>query len=87
VQEKKSNGQLLSLAEVPAGRYCIVALEPDFICGRLRRLGVKAGDTVQVIKPGPGPVIFLKGNMRIGIGWGLACRILVKPVEENRENL
>jgi len=42
-------------------------------------LGVFAGDTVEIVKTGPGPVIFLKGATRIAVGCGMAQAVLVEP--------
>lgn len=46
---------------------------------RLMEVGVRPGDVVEVLQNGPGPVIIAKGNLRIGIGFGMAHKILVVP--------
>lgn len=46
---------------------------------RLMEIGVRPGDVVEVLQSGPGPVIIAKDNLRIGIGFGMAHKILVVP--------
>ena len=69
----------LSLASI--GKYKIGSILFLGISNRLKNLGVFSGDIIKVVKPGPGPVIFMKGNIRIGIGRGMASRIMVTPVK------
>ncbi|HOJ40350.1 MAG TPA: FeoA family protein [bacterium] len=82
---RKRQTDEVTLAEAAPGCYEIVGMTGAEVCGRLRRLGVKVGDRIEVIKSGPGPVIFLKGNTRIGIGRGLAAAITVKSVRSPDE--
>ncbi|MCM8767716.1 MAG: ferrous iron transport protein A [Candidatus Omnitrophica bacterium] len=72
-----------SLAEVKEGKYRIIEVQK---VGRQRlkklsTLGIFIGDVIEVIKPGPGPVIIKKGNIRIGIGYGIAMSIIVDEIE------
>ena len=76
--------KMISLSNAKEGIYKIVNIEK---CGKgrlkkLYNLGVLVGDIIEVIKPGPGPVIIKKGNTRIGIGSGIANDIIVEPIAE-----
>jgi len=74
---------MINLSDAKEGIYKIVGFEKagkDRI-KKLYNLGVFIGDTIEVIKPGPGPVIIKKGNTRIGIGFGIATDIIVEPID------
>ncbi|HRR96397.1 MAG TPA: FeoA family protein [Candidatus Ratteibacteria bacterium] len=74
---------MIKLSDTKEGIYKIVNIEK---CGKgklkkLYNLGIFVGDMIEVIKPGPGPVIIKKGNTRIGIGTGIANDIIVEPID------
>ena len=69
------------LIKVSAGKYKIVKISGIGASRRLSTLGIFVGDEIEVIKSAPGPVILKKGNLRIGIGQGIAFRITVSPVK------
>ena len=66
------------LSTVPPGKYRIAEVRggKNFLA-RLANMGVLPGDEIVVIKPGPGPVILAKGQIRIGLGPGMAVKIYV----------
>ena len=68
----------LSLTKI--GEYKISSILSPMAACRLKTLGVFTGDVIKIVKSGPGPVIFMKGNTRIGVGIGMAFRIMVIPV-------
>ncbi|MCM8818886.1 MAG: ferrous iron transport protein A [Candidatus Omnitrophica bacterium] len=72
-----------NLGEVKEGKYKIVGiLRPGRQkIKKLSILGIFIGDIIEVIKPGPGPVIIKKGNIRIGIGHGMAMDIIVEEIK------
>jgi len=81
---------MVPLSMVKSGRYRIVKIAPE--CSgakkRLTALGIFVNDEIEVTKPSPGPVIFKKDEMRIGIGHGIALHIFVSPrnsPEEKKE--
>lgn len=68
----------LSLAQ--PGEYIVTGIGGKRgMIARLQSMGILIGDTINVIKPPPGPVIIAKGETRIGIGVGMANRIYVVP--------
>ena len=73
---------MIPLSQVNIGRFKIVAVLTPGVFHRLRNMGIFVGDIIEVVKPAPGPVIFKKGNIRVGIGTGMAFRIMVIPVKE-----
>ena len=77
---------MLNLSNAGPGKYRIVDINTD--CSgakrRLTTLGIFIGDEIEVTKPSPGPVIFKKGETNIGIGYGIATRILVVPLEKSK---
>ncbi len=71
------------LSEVKEGKYKIVDISHTCY-GRMKKLynlGIFIGDEIEVIKSAPGPVIFKKGNNKIGIGYGIACEIIVEEIK------
>jgi len=77
---------MLPLAKVCTGKYIISKIENSCPGAkqRLTALGIFTGDEIEVTKPSPGPVIFEKGGTRIGIGHGIAMRILVEKIAETK---
>lgn len=71
---------MISLANARKGVYRIVNVRRPGKLKKLYNLGVLIGDVIEVIKPGPGPVIIKKENTRIGIGFGIASDIFVEPI-------
>jgi len=48
------------------------------LCARLASMGMRPGSTLTVIKSAPpGPLVVAVGNSRIGIGRGMAFKIMV----------
>ncbi len=48
------------------------------LCARLASMGMRPGMTLRVIKSAPpGPLVVAVGNARIGIGRGMAFKIMV----------
>jgi Fe2+ transport system protein FeoA len=76
---------MLQLVHAPAGNYRIVKIVSPGVVRRMSNLGIFAGDTIEVIKPSPGPVIIKKGISRVGIGHGVAHRIFVIKTENNQQ--
>ena len=73
----------LSLAQ--PGEYIVTGIGGKRgMIARLQSMGILIGDTINVIMPPPGPVIIAKGEIRIGIGVGMANRIYVVPKRGNR---
>lgn len=72
------------LSEVKQGHYRIIGTEPPgpHIMKRLNTLGVFIGDKIEITKAAPGPVIFKKKDTRIGIGRGIADKILVESLDK-----
>lgn len=65
------------------GKYIIKSINTGTSAKRrLMTLGIFPGDEIEVIKPSPGPVIIEKGGTRIGIGYGMASRIMVEKISE-----
>ena len=72
---------MIPLSMVGPGRVRIVHIAGGKgVWRRLMEIGVRPGDVVEVIKPGPGPVIIAKGNMRVGLGFGMAHKVFVVPI-------
>lgn len=69
------------LSDVKEGKYRIVEILKYGKLKKLYNLGVFPGDEIEVIKPAPGPVIFKKGNTKIGIGYGVAMDIIVEEIK------
>jgi len=52
---------------------------------RLIKIGLVEGDVVEVIvNLFPGPVILRRNGMRLGLGAGMASKIIVQPLEVKR---
>lgn len=49
---------------------------------QIKHMGLREGDTIQVIQNSQGPVIIAKGSLRLALGRGMSHKILV---EENKE--
>jgi len=71
---------MISLGYAKKGIYKIVSVRRSGKLRRMYNMGIFIGDIIEVIKPGPGPVIIRKGNIRIGIGLGIAQDIFVQPI-------
>ncbi len=62
-------GQRVKIVSVSGGRGFVA---------RLSKMGLQIGSVVEVVQAqGAGPVIVKAGNIRIGIGIGMAGKILV----------
>lgn len=49
---------------------------------RLKHMGLRVGDTVRVLRGGPGrwgPTLIADGNLRLAIGRGMAEAVMVRP--------
>jgi len=64
-------GQRVRIVEIRGGRGLI---------GRLADMGFYPGVEIQVISNRPGPLILNRGGVKLGIGYGMAHRVLVSPV-------
>lgn len=65
-------GERVKIAEIRGGRGLI---------GRLADMGLYLGVVIEVISNRPGPLILNTGGVRLGIGYGMAHRILVTPIQ------
>ena len=51
------------------------------LCQRLSRMGIYPGTRIKILNNGcPGPVIIAVGEKRLGLGFGMAHRIFVRPL-------
>ncbi len=69
------------LSDVREGKYRILEILKPGKLKKLSNLGIFIGDLIEVIKPGPGPIIIKKENITIGIGYGIAMDVIVERVE------
>ncbi len=68
-------GEKVEIIDVRAGRG---------LSGRLASMGFYPGTVVRVISNvGRGPLIVAKEGIRLGLGFGMARKILVRILEEN----
>jgi ferrous iron transport protein A len=64
-------GERVRIREIRGGRG---------IVGRLASMGLYSGVEIVVVSNSPGPLILNRGGVRMGLGYGIAHRILVSPV-------
>lgn len=64
-------GERVKIAEIRGGRGLIA---------RLADMGFYPGVQIEVVSNRPGPLILNRGGVRLGIGYGMAHRILVSPI-------
>jgi Fe2+ transport system protein FeoA len=64
-------GHRIRITEIRGGRSLI---------GKLANMGIYPGVEIEVISNRPGPLIVSKGGERLGLGYGMAHRILVSPI-------
>jgi len=64
-------GQRVRIAEIRGGRGLI---------GKLAHMGFYPGVEIELISNRPGPLIVSRGGVRLGLGYGMAHRILVAPI-------
>lgn len=64
-------GERVKIVKIRGGRGLI---------GRLASMGFYPGIEIEVISNRPGPLILSRGGVRLGIGYGMAHRILVSPI-------
>jgi ferrous iron transport protein A len=64
-------GERVRIREIRGGRG---------IVGRLASMGLYSGVEIVVVSNSPGPLILNRGGVRMGLGYGMAQRILVSPV-------
>jgi ferrous iron transport protein A len=64
-------GQRVRIEEIRGGRG---------LTGKLANMGFYPGVEIEVISKRPGPLIVSRGGVRLGLGYGMAHRILVSPV-------
>ncbi|MFN4226780.1 MAG: ferrous iron transport protein A [Candidatus Ratteibacteria bacterium] len=69
------------LSEVEEGKYKVVDIIKPGKLRKIYNMGIFIGDTVEVIKSAPGPIIIKKGNITVGIGYGIASDIIVEKVD------
>jgi Fe2+ transport system protein FeoA len=63
--------QRVKIAEIIGGRGLIE---------KLNNMGFYPGVEIQVISNRPGPLIVSRGGVKLGLGYGMAHRILVSPI-------
>jgi len=70
------------LSFVKAGFVRVVAINGGrSLREKLYRMGIIEGDVVRVISNAfPGPILLQKGGIRIGIGAGMASKIIVQTL-------
>lgn len=61
-------GQRVTIREIKGGRGLI---------GRLANMGIYPGVEIEVVSNFPGPLILNRAGVRLGLGHGMAHRILV----------
>ncbi|MBW1986679.1 MAG: ferrous iron transport protein A [Deltaproteobacteria bacterium] len=67
------NGQMVEVMHIRGGRG---------MTGRLAVMGIFPGTRLRMVQNGkPGPVMVALDEKRFGIGYGMAHRIFVRPVE------
>jgi Fe2+ transport system protein FeoA len=64
-------GQRVTVREIRGGRGLV---------GKLAHMGLYPGVEIEVISNRPGPLILNRGGVRLGLGYGMAHRILVSPI-------
>lgn len=64
-------GERVRISEIRGGRGLV---------GRLANMGFYPGVEIEVISNRPGLLILNRGGVRLGIGYGMAHRILVSPI-------
>lgn len=80
---QRERGEIIPLTMASRGeRVCIVGFDGGKGAQRrLSAIGLRRGAEVEVINgSGPGPIILACGMGRIALGFGMAKRILVRPV-------
>ncbi len=64
-------GQRVRIAEIRGGRGLI---------GKFTHMGFYPGVEIEVISNRPGPLIVSRGGVKLGLGYGMANRILVSLI-------
>lgn len=64
-------GQRVRIREIRGGRGLV---------GKLANMGLYPGVEIVLVSNRPGPLIMNRGGVRLGIGHGMAHRILVSPI-------
>ncbi len=64
-------GERVRIIEIKGGRG---------IVGKLASMGFYPGVEIVVVSNSPGPLILNRGGIRMGLGYGMAHRILVSPI-------
>jgi ferrous iron transport protein A len=64
-------GDRVTIVEIRGGRGLI---------GKLANMGFYPGVEIEVLSNRPGPLILSRGGVRLGLGYGMAHRILVSPI-------
>jgi Fe2+ transport system protein FeoA len=64
-------GQRVRIEEIRGGRGLI---------GKLASMGFYPGVEIRVVSNRPGPLIVSRDGVKLGLGYGMAHRILVYPV-------
>jgi len=79
----KENSVRVPLTQLAVGKSARVAeiLDGHGLHGRLRKMGVREGETLKMIhRPlRKGPAVISISRVQIAIGFGMASRILVEP--------
>jgi len=76
------------LSQVKNGKVKIAGfLGGKHFLKKMNALGILIGDIVEIVaNPGHGPVIIGKGSLRIAIGFGMASKILVEKVSDEKDS-
>jgi Fe2+ transport system protein FeoA len=64
-------GERVTIVEIRGGRGLI---------GKLANMGFYPGIEIKVLSNRPGPLILSRRGVRLGLGYGMAHRILVSPI-------
>jgi Fe2+ transport system protein FeoA len=71
------SGERVRIKEIQAGRR---------FCSRLHAMGLTENTEVEVVSNyGRGPVLIMKDNFRLAIGWGMAQKIMVESVDNGKK--
>ncbi len=76
------------LSQIKNGKVKIVGFSGGrHFLRKMSALGILIGDVVEVIaNTGHGPVIIGKGSLRIAIGFGMASKIVVEEVKDEKNS-
>ncbi len=75
---------MTTLAEVESGKEVIIKeiLAGQGLRNKLLSMGLREGERVKVLINNRGPIVVLVGSCRLGLGRGMANKILVEELGE-----